>query len=108
MGIANVNNNLNTYLYSYLREDLQDLVTQARKEISEAEAIEVPKPAQSQIQGSREIVDEYVPAIKPKVEVTLEERMSQVISPEEMKNLLSMLMRTPRISTPGQLVDVKG
>ncbi len=108
MTIANFNSNLNTYLYSSLREDLQGLVIQARNEISEAEAIEVPKPAQSQLQGPREIKDEYVPSIKPKVEVTLEERMSQVISPEEMKNLLSMLMRTPPISLPGQLVDVKG
>ena len=48
-------------------------------------------------------------ASKPKVEVTLEERLSQVISPEEMKDLLTMLMRVPiRIYEPGQLVDVKG
>jgi|JI102314DRNA_FD_contig_111_488338_length_1537_multi_3_in_0_out_0_2 hypothetical protein len=108
MTISNVNNNLNTYLYSSLGEDLQTLVTQARKEISEVEAIEVPKPAQSSIQGPREIKDEYIPSIKPKVEVTLEERLSQVISPEEMKDLLTMLMRVPRIYEPGQLVDVKG
>lgn len=108
MTIANVNNNLNTYLYSSLQEDLQGLVNQARAEISEQEAIEVPKPAANPIEGPREIKDEYVPSIKPKVEVTLEERMSQVISPEEMKDLLSMLMRTPRIYTPGQMVDIKG
>jgi hypothetical protein len=108
MTIANVNSNLNAYLYSSLREDLQGLVTQARKEISEAEAIEVPKPAQTSTPTLGEIKDEYIPSIKPKVEVTLEERMSQVISPEEMKDLLSMLMRVPRTYEPGQLVDIKG
>jgi len=107
MTIANVNNNLNTYLYSYLREDLQRIHTEALAEISKSQAVEIPKPAP--IQGPREIKDEYIPSIRPKVEVTLEERMNQVISPEEIKNLLSLLMRTPRIaSTPGQLVDVKG
>ncbi|MBK7056197.1 MAG: hypothetical protein IPH52_14340 [Leptospiraceae bacterium] len=55
MTIANVNNNLNTYLYSSLQEDLQGLVNQARAEISEQEAIEVPKPAANPIEGPREI-----------------------------------------------------
>ena len=56
----------------------------------------------------REIIDEYVPFKKQKVEVTLEERLSQVISPEEIKNLLSLIVKGPRISTNvGQFVDIK-
>lgn len=107
MAITNVNSEINSYIHNFLRGDLQKIHTDALSEISKSNESEVEKIVA--IRNPFEIKDEYIPHIKPKVEVTLEERLEQVISPEEIKNLLSLIVRGPRIfSTPGQLVDVKG
>lgn len=107
MSIASVHNNLNAYLYNLLKPDLQKIQTEVLSEISQLQVAKVP--IQKPVYGTKEIIDEYVPSIKPKVEVTLEERMNQVISPEEIKNLLSILMKVaPVPASLGQFVDIKG
>lgn len=106
MTVQSVNNELNAYIQNFLKNDLQRIHTNALSEISKSQTIELGKL--DPIQNRFEIKDEYIPSIKPKVEVTLEERLEQVISPEEIKNLLALIVKAPRIfSTPGQLVDVK-
>lgn len=55
---------------------------------------------------SSELEDSYTPS-QNDTQSKLEERMNQVISPDEMKNLLSLLMRLPANLSQGNLVDLK-
>ncbi len=90
---------------NFLKSDLEKLQVDLT-EISRSKSLDsIPL---TKVDAPREIIDEYVPFKKQKVEVTLEERLSQVISPEEIKNLLSLIVKGPRISTNvGQFVDIK-
>lgn len=107
MTALNFNNNLNNYLHTNLIEDLQRIQKEVLSETSRNQYDKSSNVVDNS--NTKEIIDEYVPFLKPKVEVTFEERMSQVISPEEVKNLLSLILRAPRFETiPGDLVDVKG
>jgi len=107
MTISSINGELNKYIHSYLKSDLEKIHSNLSTEISQFQEVEANKP--KSIQNPFEIKDEYVPNVKPKVDVTLEERLEQVISPEEIKNLLSLIVRAPRtFSFPGELVDLKG
>lgn len=105
MTIANLNSNLNSYMTNFLKSDLEKIQVDLT-EFSRLQSLDsIPL---AKVNTPREIVDEYIPFKKQKVEVILEERLSQVISPEEIKNLLSLIVKGPRISTDvGQFVDIK-
>lgn len=105
MTIANLNTNINLYITNFLKPDLEKVQVDLTDISNSQSTNEVPIKRTSE---PREIVDEYIPSSKSKVEVTFEERLSQVISFEEIKNLLSLVVKGSRInSESGQFIDIK-
>ncbi|HMV43450.1 MAG TPA: hypothetical protein PK079_04225 [Leptospiraceae bacterium] len=51
--------------------------------------------------------DSFTKNFQKDSKTTLEERLSQVISADEMKNLLSMLMRIPNETTMNSRIDLR-
>lgn len=114
-----INNSINinsgsipdTYLFNQYRvQNIENgTLAEVVREVRDSENISEKEPEQNAFA----IEDKYTPKdqeeAKEEFRVTLKERLRQVISPEELQNLLALMMRAPGIMvTTGQVVDVRG
>ena len=100
-----IQNNQSNYLVAQLGKDLATFQTDAAKEISQVKSSKI----QNIEAPYKMIEDVYEPSNKISSEERVEARLKQVISTEEMKQLLSLVIRTPNSTTSkGQNVDILG